>query len=251
MLAYLPKSHSRFFHVYYALEALTKVGGKVLDVGCGRGGITMTIKRSFPKLSVTACDKDEGALREFRKDAKRLGIKILKSDAHKLPFKDASFEAVVMFDVLEHLKIPQRAILEAARVTKKGGVFHLVVPIEAELSTLDGWIKKIFGKNLKRKPIGHIQQFFQKDIENFLSAAKLKPEKFYYSYHFFFQIISFIYFFFVSAKGGEYIPLVSESRIVNKLISSLATCLGWITYLESKLLSGVKGQALHITSKKM
>jgi len=146
VLAYLPKSHSRFFHVYYALEALTKVGGKVLDVGCGRGGITMTIKRSFPKLSVTACDKDEGALREFRKDAKRLGIKILKSDAHKLPFKDASFEAVVMFDVLEHLKIPQRAILEAARVTKKGGVFHLVVPIEAELSTLDGWIKKIFGK---------------------------------------------------------------------------------------------------------
>jgi SAM-dependent methyltransferase len=43
------------------------------------------------------------------------------SDAHRLPFADASFEAVVSFNTFEHLYDPERAASEIYRVLKPGG----------------------------------------------------------------------------------------------------------------------------------
>ena len=39
-----------------------------------------------------------------------------QGDAHSLPYRDESFELVVMGDIIEHLYEPREAILEAARV---------------------------------------------------------------------------------------------------------------------------------------
>ncbi len=43
------------------------------------------------------------------------------SDAHQLPFADASFDAVVSFNTFEHLYDPERAASEIHRVLKPGG----------------------------------------------------------------------------------------------------------------------------------
>lgn len=42
-------------------------------------------------------------------------------DAHRLPFRDAAFGNVVLFDVLHHLAVPRRFLAEAVRVLRPGG----------------------------------------------------------------------------------------------------------------------------------
>jgi SAM-dependent methyltransferase len=50
------------------------------------------------------------------------------ADAAELPFRDGSFDTVVLFDVLEHLGKPNDALREIARLLRPGGSALLSVP---------------------------------------------------------------------------------------------------------------------------
>ncbi|MCG3142170.1 MAG: hypothetical protein HDKAJFGB_03558 [Anaerolineae bacterium] len=50
------------------------------------------------------------------------------ADAHFLPLADASLDGVLMVSVLEHLYDPLRAVDQAARVLKPGGMFFSYAP---------------------------------------------------------------------------------------------------------------------------
>lgn len=65
--------------------------------------------------------------------ARQLGVRtallrthIVPGDAQHLPFKDASFDAVVSTSVFEHLPDPAQAAAEVARVLRPGGVAHMI-----------------------------------------------------------------------------------------------------------------------------
>jgi SAM-dependent methyltransferase len=49
-------------------------------------------------------------------------------DGKKLPFDDDAFDAVISFQVIEHVKDDRRFVSEARRVLKKGGVLILTTP---------------------------------------------------------------------------------------------------------------------------
>jgi SAM-dependent methyltransferase len=52
----------------------------------------------------------------------------VKQDVTRMPFRDASFDAVVACDTLEHVVDDRRALTECRRVLKPGGVAILTVP---------------------------------------------------------------------------------------------------------------------------
>lgn len=52
----------------------------------------------------------------------------IHGDAHRLPVADASIDVVLLLDVLEHLRAPERALQEASRVLRRGGKAILQVP---------------------------------------------------------------------------------------------------------------------------
>lgn len=56
------------------------------------------------------------------------------ADAQFLPVADASFDNIVMFDVLHHIEFPRRFLAEASRVLRPGGRIIMVEPAITLLS---------------------------------------------------------------------------------------------------------------------
>ncbi len=94
-------------------------GKDVLEVGCGTGLIMDRIRDAA--RSVTGIDLSGGMLRH----AKSRGLRVFQGSATDLPFADASFDVVCSFKVLAHVREIERAVREAARVTRPGGTLLL------------------------------------------------------------------------------------------------------------------------------
>ncbi len=60
----------------------------------------------------------------------------LVADAARIPAADASYDIVLLFDLLEHVPDVGRCVAEIARILKPGGLFHGFVPLEAQPKTL-------------------------------------------------------------------------------------------------------------------
>lgn len=105
--------------------ALMNTLGDVLDVGAGDGAVSSLLA---PRARTVTC-LDEDA-RMIAAAEKRLagvrGARVVRGDMHALPFDDASFDRVLLFNVLVHANDPARAIAEAARVLRPHGEVAIV-----------------------------------------------------------------------------------------------------------------------------
>lgn len=97
-------------------------GRRVLDLGCRSGALT---RHFLEGNSVVGLDIDRAALAK----AEALGIEPVEANVEEpLPFPDASFDAVVAGELLEHLQFPGALVAEARRVLRPGGVLVGSVP---------------------------------------------------------------------------------------------------------------------------
>lgn len=104
-------------------------GDKILEVGCGDGFYLHLLSNLGIKLNLTGADFDKRALESARKNLGRKKIKLYLADLMKgLPFKDKTFDKIVMSEVVEHLPDDVKGLNEVKRVLKKGGTLVLTVP---------------------------------------------------------------------------------------------------------------------------
>jgi ubiquinone/menaquinone biosynthesis C-methylase UbiE len=101
---------------------------KLLDLGCGDGYFTYQLRNKLPEAFVIGADYYLRALRFARimtNDAPYVA-----TSACDLGFKENSFDAVFLLDVLEHLNINDRkkALDQTLLVLKPGGVVIVTVP---------------------------------------------------------------------------------------------------------------------------
>jgi SAM-dependent methyltransferase len=94
-------------------------GQRVLDGGCG-GGILINQLVARYGVQGAGVDLSPLALKRARQAGAR-GILYKRGVLEKLPFPTASFDAVVSFDVLEHVGGKAQALAEIVRVLKPGG----------------------------------------------------------------------------------------------------------------------------------
>jgi SAM-dependent methyltransferase len=94
---------------------------RVLDLGCGHKGSPRAITEKT--ALVYGADPDLEALRENGAIRRRIA-----ADAEHLPFRDASFNVVVLSWVMEHLDDPKRSFEEIHRVLKAGGSLVFLTP---------------------------------------------------------------------------------------------------------------------------
>jgi ubiquinone/menaquinone biosynthesis C-methylase UbiE len=100
--------------------------GRVLDVGCGYGGLSLLLARARSDLQITGVDVETGALESAVTSAAQdnlVNVTFEAGDAHQLVFKDNEFEAVVCQTLLTHVGDAEKVVREMARVLKPGGVF--------------------------------------------------------------------------------------------------------------------------------
>ena len=111
-------------------DALDGVRGRVLDAGCGTGGLLAKL-RTRPGIKLFGLEYDAAAA---ARAAVKSGAGIVRGSINTLPFADASFAAVVSADVLCHGAVePATALAELKRVLAPGGLLVLNMPSYAWL----------------------------------------------------------------------------------------------------------------------
>jgi SAM-dependent methyltransferase len=98
----------------------------LLDVGCGTGLVTERLIR--PGLRVFGVDSSPGMARMA---AQRVGLALVLGNCHRLPFADASLDAVSAVWLLHLLPDAPLVVAECARVLRPGGVFVTTVDKDA------------------------------------------------------------------------------------------------------------------------
>ncbi|VVB74516.1 Ubiquinone biosynthesis O-methyltransferase [uncultured archaeon] len=107
----------RFLSYQHQIELILGLKPKkILEIGVGNKTLSNYLKQSG--LSITTCDIDKS----LKPD--------VVGDILNLPFKDNEFDAVVAFEVLEHLPFEKfdKALSEIHRVTKKNAIISLPYP---------------------------------------------------------------------------------------------------------------------------
>jgi 2-polyprenyl-3-methyl-5-hydroxy-6-metoxy-1,4-benzoquinol methylase len=93
----------------------------LLDIGSGHGTFLWPLLDAFPKLKVTAVDKEEARVGVVRA-VSRGGVERLRGsieDATRLSFDDGSFDVVTILEVIEHVPEAMKALAEAVRVARR------------------------------------------------------------------------------------------------------------------------------------
>src|SRR5947209_2834890 len=107
--------------------------GRVLDLGCAFGFATLRLARKgYETVGVDSSVRYIA----WAKQRHPQGQYLLAS-AEALPLADASFEGVLLLDVLEHVVDERVVMREVWRVLKPGGTLILSVPHRGLLGWLD------------------------------------------------------------------------------------------------------------------
>ena len=122
----LPASPEQLAMQYFRYRMAAQVGqsGTVLEVGCG-GGMGLPYLQAHARM-VVGGDYTMALLQEARRHLP--DAHLVRMDAERLPFRDRSFDAVLMLEMVYYLADQEAAFAEARRVLKPGGKLMVCLP---------------------------------------------------------------------------------------------------------------------------
>jgi 2-polyprenyl-3-methyl-5-hydroxy-6-metoxy-1,4-benzoquinol methylase len=94
---------------------------RLLDLGAGMGGFAVAAALRGANVAASEFNRDYCSITLLRAARHGLTLPILNAVGEALPFGDAGFDAVVCWDVIEHVQDPNLVIGEIARVLRPGG----------------------------------------------------------------------------------------------------------------------------------
>ena len=98
----------------------------IADIGCSTGFLLEDLRVAYPDALLIGIDLLAARLRKAHEAVPE--ARLLHADACSLPVADASVDAVVSANLLEHIADDGLALSEIARVLKPGGRAAVVVP---------------------------------------------------------------------------------------------------------------------------
>lgn len=131
----------------------------ILDAGCGRG-FYLNYYRYVSKVKLVGLELDDAIIRKAQANVGHLpDISLVQANLYHLPFPDNTFHAVIMSEILEHVDDDARALREAYRVLKPGGVVVMTVPnanYPFWWDPINKTLETLFKRKIRRGPLAGI-----------------------------------------------------------------------------------------------
>lgn len=98
----------------------------IIDLGTADGRMLDMVHQKYPDASCAGVEYNQ-ELVDFGK-AKFPDLELIQGDIQSLDFPDNSFDVAIATAVIEHVPDPRKAMREAKRILRKGGIFVLTAP---------------------------------------------------------------------------------------------------------------------------
>lgn len=149
----IAKNRGRLF------DALT---GRVLEIGAGTG---KNVPHYQAGPAIVASDLSPGMLKRLRaRTDARTRASVVAADAEDLPFRDASFDAVVASCVFCTVPDPVRGLRELRRVLKDGGRLRLLEHVRPSgvlgrlFDAVDPLAARLIGPHINRPTLDNVRR---------------------------------------------------------------------------------------------
>lgn len=166
------KKYQGILEKYLISRMLPEKGMRIIDVGCGYGRLYDCYKNRFSMLILF-----DGSIRLLKKAMSenresRSNVYFVAGDVNHLPFREASFDCVLMIRVLQHLFNLEITFQEMHRVLSKAGEFIFSYHNKQNLHRIVNWLLQKekdnpFSKNSKEVSpalISHNPDYIKKSL---------------------------------------------------------------------------------------
>lgn len=125
-------SCTHFIDVWTRRAILTRLGRlpenpALVDIGCSTGYMLEDLRRAIPGASLIGVDLVVAGLRKAHENVPEATL--MQADICALPLEDASVDAAVSANLLEHVPDDERALAEISRILRLGARAVIVVPV--------------------------------------------------------------------------------------------------------------------------
>lgn len=128
----------RLWHLYcgqYLGYVLKNAHGRVLDIGCGTGGLLEELSRNGCEPHGVELNPDSVEI------CRKKGLDVQQGDLEDFEFEDDCFDSIILWHVIEHVPSPTRTLEKIRKILKPGGSIYLFLP------NAGSYLTKIFGVN--------------------------------------------------------------------------------------------------------
>lgn len=134
-------------------------GRRVLDYGCGHGYGAHFLSNGIAKL-VLGIDSDSKAIKFAKQHYKRNNLEFRSVGESELKVPDSSFDAVVSFEVIEHLHNPEDYLASISKLLTAEGHFFLSTPNKL-------WTEQFY-KSEKPLNVFHVREYYPAQLHRML-----------------------------------------------------------------------------------
>ena len=214
--------------------------GRLVEIGCGGGKILRSIARFHPGLELHGCD-----VRDPHEPPDVYSFRRIDVESARLPYDDASFDVVLVFDVLEHVPDPRALLAQAARILRPGGKLVAFVPVEGERFSFYTLYRALLGKDVFVETKDHVQAFTHASLRR-LFDERFDVREVRYAYHALGQAMDASFFAAHKLRtlksywwkdAAIYHGEKKESGPLTKALNFAVDAGNALAWLESKLLS--------------